>query len=74
MGALLENKSILITGGSTGIGRATALACAAEGARLTIADVNDAAGREVVEAITADGGEAAATIEKTRAARRRRDV
>ncbi|MGR8921110.1 MAG: glucose 1-dehydrogenase [Gammaproteobacteria bacterium] len=58
MGALLDDKSILITGGSTGIGRATALVCAAEGARLTIADVNEAAGREVVETVTGQGGQA----------------
>ena len=48
MTTLLEDKSIIITGGSTGIGRATALRCAAEGAAVTVADVNDSAGAGVV--------------------------
>jgi|TARA_B110000438_G_C15785950_1_gene638449 NAD(P)-dependent dehydrogenase (short-subunit alcohol dehydrogenase family) len=58
MSTLLLDRSIIITGGSTGIGRATALRCAEEGALVTIADVNDDAGNEVVEMIAAKGIEA----------------
>lgn len=58
MADLLLDKSIIITGGSTGIGRASALRCAAEGAAVTIADVNDDAGGKVVAEITAAGGRA----------------
>ena len=40
MSGLLEGKTIVITGGSTGIGRATANRCAEEGAAVVIADIN----------------------------------
>jgi len=55
---LLPNKIILITGGSTGIGRATAEIVAREGATVVIADVADAAGAAAVAAIQAAGGRA----------------
>jgi len=55
---MLQNKSIIVTGGSTGIGRATALRCAAEGAAVTIADVNDSAGADVAAEIVAAGSRA----------------
>lgn len=58
MADLLQNKSIIITGGSTGIGRATALRCADEGAAVTVADVNDADGAAVVAEINKNGGRA----------------
>jgi NAD(P)-dependent dehydrogenase (short-subunit alcohol dehydrogenase family) len=54
----LAGKVGIVTGGGSGIGRATALAMAREGAKLTIADVNDLGGRETVKAIQELGGEA----------------
>ena len=58
MAGLLQDKAIIITGGSTGIGRATALRAAQEGARLTIADVNVKDGEAVVAEIVKAGGTA----------------
>jgi NAD(P)-dependent dehydrogenase (short-subunit alcohol dehydrogenase family) len=52
-----ENKVVLITGGSSGIGRATALLFARHGAKVVIGDVNSR-GKETVDAIKRDKGEA----------------
>jgi NAD(P)-dependent dehydrogenase (short-subunit alcohol dehydrogenase family) len=48
----------MVTGGSSGIGRATALAFTREGARVVIADVNVEGGEAVVRKIRRDGSEA----------------
>jgi NAD(P)-dependent dehydrogenase (short-subunit alcohol dehydrogenase family) len=48
----------LVTGGSSGIGRATALTFAREGAKLIIADRNEEGGQQTVHLITEQGGEA----------------
>ena len=58
MSGILEGKSALITGGGGGIGRATALAFAREGARLAIADFNEQAAQETVALVNAAGGQA----------------
>src|SRR5438128_1701166 len=54
----LEGKVMLVTGGASGIGRATALACAREGAKLILADLQEEGGHHTVHLITAKGGEA----------------
>lgn len=50
------DKVVLITGGATGIGRATALAFAKDGGRVVIADTNLQDGQETVRLISRDGG------------------
>ncbi len=52
-----SGKSVMITGAASGIGRATALAFAAEGACVAIADMDERADETVGE-ITANGGTA----------------
>lgn len=53
-----EGKAVLVTGAATGIGRATALAFAREGASVMIGDIDDRAD-ETVAMILAEGGRAA---------------
>jgi 2-hydroxycyclohexanecarboxyl-CoA dehydrogenase len=43
----MQNRSVIVTGGASGIGRATALLLAREGARVFIGDVDEAGGRAV---------------------------
>ena len=59
MAGTLHDKVALITGGASGIGRATALAFAAEGAKLIVADMNEDGGQQTAHMITENGGEAA---------------
>ena len=54
----LTGKVALITGGASGIGRATAMLFAREGATVVIADVNKAAGNETAQQILNAGGRA----------------
>src|SRR5438094_10296370 len=59
-GAQFEGKTALVTGAGSGIGEAIALALAARGARLVIADLNLEAAQRVAKAIGGEGGVAAA--------------
>lgn len=50
-GAALQGKVAIVTGGASGLGRATALALAKAGARVVVADLDARGGREVAEMI-----------------------
>ncbi len=54
----LKGKIALITGGSSGIGRAAAQLFSKEGAKVVIADINVEGGEETVGSISNAGGEA----------------
>jgi len=54
---LLKDKTALVTGIGSGIGRAAALLFAEHGAQVSGLDINEEAGHEVIEAIKARGGE-----------------
>ena len=58
MAGLVQGKVALVTGGSSGIGRATSLIFAREGAKVVVADVLTEGGEETVRLIKAAGGEA----------------
>jgi NAD(P)-dependent dehydrogenase (short-subunit alcohol dehydrogenase family) len=56
--AVLKDKTVLITGAGSGVGRATALACTREGARIAVVDSDGASSEETVRQVQAAGGEA----------------
>jgi NAD(P)-dependent dehydrogenase (short-subunit alcohol dehydrogenase family) len=60
MAGKLEGRVAWITGGASGIGRATALRFAEEGAAVAVADYNLAGAEETVRTIEAAGGKAIA--------------
>src|ERR1700732_4386344 len=55
---IFENKTVLITGGTSGIGKAAALAFAKEGANVLISGRRVARGEELAKEITSAGGRA----------------
>jgi 2-hydroxycyclohexanecarboxyl-CoA dehydrogenase len=52
----LDDKSAVVTGGASGIGRATARAMAAVGARLFVADIDASGGNQTCAAVREAGG------------------
>ena len=56
----LKDRATIVTGAASGIGRAIAEACAREGARVAVVDLNADGARETVAAIEKAGGTAAA--------------
>ncbi len=54
----VKGKAAIVTGGGSGIGEATAKLLAAEGAKVTIVDIDDANGARVADEIIAAGGTA----------------
>ncbi len=54
----LANKVAIITGGSSGIGRASACLFAKEGSRVVVADIDDVGGEETANTVNSSGGEA----------------
>jgi NAD(P)-dependent dehydrogenase (short-subunit alcohol dehydrogenase family) len=56
----LKDKTAIITGAGSGMGRAMALLFAREGARIAVADLNEASALETAAMITNDGGRARA--------------
>lgn len=58
MTKLMEGKAGLVTGAGSGIGRASALAFAKQGAKVIVSDISEEAGLETVNLIREAGGEA----------------
>ncbi len=54
----LRGKACIVTGGASGIGRAAAIALAAEGAQVAVSDVDTAGGEKTVAMIAEQGGDA----------------
>lgn len=62
----LEGKVIAVTGAGSGIGRATAILMAAQGAKVAMVDINEAGMAETLDTIKAAGGEATVFVTDVR--------
>lgn len=56
--AYLKDKCVLVTGGAAGIGRATAIAFAAEGAKVVVSDIDESGGQKTARSVEKQGGSA----------------
>lgn len=54
----MKNKVVIVTGGASGIGEATAVLFAREGASVVVSDIQEEKGKKVVQQIVAAGGKA----------------
>ena len=62
MGDRLKGKVAIVTGGGAGIGQATAILFAKEGAKVIVADIDEAAGTNTATQIRDQGGEVLAWL------------
>ncbi|MEM3549604.1 MAG: SDR family oxidoreductase [Candidatus Bathyarchaeia archaeon] len=51
----LNGKVVVVTGGASGIGKACAVRCASEGAKVAVCDIQDTMGKEVAANINNEG-------------------
>ena len=51
----MQDRTVVVTGGASGIGKATALLLAREGARVFVGDIDEAGGRAIAEEATGEG-------------------
>ena len=58
----LKNRVVLVVGGASGLGRASARACAEEGATIMVADINAAGADDVVAGLRSSGGSASSVV------------
>ena len=59
---ILENRVALVSGAGSGIGTAIAITYAKQGAKVVVADINEAHANETVKLIKDNGGEAIAVL------------
>jgi len=60
MSGILQGKTAIVTGGGSGLGRATSIAMAREGAKVAVSDLTEVSAAETVAMINAAGGQAIA--------------
>jgi NAD(P)-dependent dehydrogenase (short-subunit alcohol dehydrogenase family) len=58
MAGMVEGKVVLVTGAGSGIGRASAIAFAREGAKVVVSDLDEAGGKGTVDLLTQSSHEA----------------
>jgi 3-oxoacyl-[acyl-carrier protein] reductase len=68
----LQDRVVIVTGGGVGIGKAYSNAVAKEGAKVVVADIQEAEAKKVATDIKQAGGEATAVPVESRRPRRRR--
>lgn len=66
MTSFVEGDTVIVTGGGSGIGEATALLAASAGLRVAVWDLSEVAARSTVDAIEAAGGDGLAVVADVR--------